>query len=184
MPYCRVTFRLLLLQRIQDCINLNREYQKCFQKTKDKLKENPQERQFEFRSAQTPCFSVFVLFCVASVGNFSHNANNTSCFSENYIFGKFDTFCKRLEKIADMINTMELWAGILDVRIEGIEAIVVRYKSVCEAAKKKTYDILDHRKSDFDTDYSEFKTQFENLHYQVQNFLDVWFERNLSVCVA
>ena len=69
-------------------------------------------------------------------------------FSENYIFGKFDTFCKRLEKIADMINTMDAYAGLGDVRIEGIETIAVRYKTVVDATKKKNYDILDHRKGE------------------------------------
>ena len=76
---------------------------------------------------------------------------------------------------------MNSWAGIADVRIEGIDSIAVRYKTVCDAVKKKTYDILDHRKGDFDTDYMEFKGQFENLRQQMQNFLDTWFERNLPV---
>ena len=76
---------------------------------------------------------------------------------------------------------MNLWSGVADVRIEGIDDIIVRYKTVCDAVKKKTYDILDHRKSDFDTDYIEFKGQFENLRQQMQNFLDTWFERNLPV---
>ena len=69
-------------------------------------------------------------------------------FSENYIFGKFDTFCKRLEKIVDIINTMDAYSGLGEVRIEGIETIAVRYKSVVDATKKKSYDILDHRKGE------------------------------------
>merc|ERR1712062_703604 len=52
--------REVLLQRLNECVELNMEYQKQFQKTKEKLRETPNERQFEF--------------------------------SENYIFGKFDTF--------------------------------------------------------------------------------------------
>lgn len=41
------------------------------------------------------------------------------CFhSENYIFGKFDAFCKRLEKINDMLNTMETFAGVNNIKIE------------------------------------------------------------------
>ena len=119
-------------------------------------------------------------YVALSVNQYSCNTIVFIC-SENYIFGKFDTFCKRLEKIADMINTMNLWSGIADVRIEGIDSIIVRYKTVCDAVKKKTYDILDHRKGDFDTDYIEFKGQFENLRQQMQNFLDTWFERNLPV---
>ena len=38
--------------------------------------------------------------------------------SENYIFGKFDAFCKRLEKIDDMLNTMENLAGLNNIKIE------------------------------------------------------------------
>lgn len=68
--------------------------------------------------------------------------------SENYIFGKFDTFVKRITKIADMISTMEAFAGLEDVRIEGLETIVLRYKNIVDITKKKHYDILDHRKQE------------------------------------
>ena len=69
-------------------------------------------------------------------------------FSENYIFGKYDTFCKRLEKISDMVNTIDSYSGLPDVRIEGIDPIAVRYKTIVESVRKKNYDILDHRKSE------------------------------------
>lgn len=45
------------------------------------------------------------------------NLSISSC-SENYIFGKFDAFCKRLEKINDMLNTMETFAGVNNIKIE------------------------------------------------------------------
>jgi len=35
--------------RLKECIALNQEYQRCFHRTKMKLRENPKERQFEFR---------------------------------------------------------------------------------------------------------------------------------------
>ena len=69
-------------------------------------------------------------------------------FSENYIFGKFDTFCKRLVMIKDMIETMEKYSGVGNVRIEGIDVIAVRYKTIVDATMKKSYDILDHRKGE------------------------------------
>ena len=109
-------YRPVLLQRLNECIQLNEEYQKQFQRTKEKLRENPNERQFEF--------------------------------SENYIFGKFDTFCKRLERIADMVNTMEMFSGLHTVKIEGIDTIAVKYKTIVDATKKKNYNILDHRKAE------------------------------------
>lgn len=68
--------------------------------------------------------------------------------SENYIFGKFDTFTKRLEKIADMARQMADYSGLVDVRVDGIEQIAVRYKKIVETAKKRSYDVLDHRKQE------------------------------------
>ena len=56
-----------LIEKLQHCCNLYKNYQGTFHKTKQKIEENPDERPFEF--------------------------------SEMYIFGKFDTFCKRLEKV-------------------------------------------------------------------------------------
>ncbi|KAK3724620.1 hypothetical protein RRG08_041104 [Elysia crispata] len=137
-----------LLKRLDECIHLNTEYQKQFQKTKEKLRETPNERQFEF--------------------------------SENYIFGKYDTFCKRLEKIKDMIDIMEQFAGLPRIKIEGIDTIIVRYRTIVDTTKKKNYDILDHRKGEFDNDYIEFKSQVENLRNAIQSFMDSWFSRSLS----
>lgn len=47
-----------------------------------------------------------------------------------------------------MMNTMEMFSGLGEVKIEGIDVIVVKYKTIVDNAKKKTYDILDHRKAD------------------------------------
>ena len=77
---------------------------------------------------------------------------------------------------------MHAYANIGDVRIEGIDIIAVRYKTIVESVRKKTYDILDHRKSEFDVDYAEFRSQFDTLQSQIQAFVDGWFEKNLTVC--
>uniref|UniRef100_A0A7N8XJ83 Dynein, axonemal, heavy chain 5 like n=1 Tax=Mastacembelus armatus TaxID=205130 RepID=A0A7N8XJ83_9TELE len=67
--------RPVLLHRISECCKLNEEYQRSFHAVREKLRENPEKKQFDF--------------------------------SENYIFGKFEAFCRRLEKIADMVSTLE-----------------------------------------------------------------------------
>ncbi|CAB4042276.1 Dynein heavy chain 5, axonemal, partial [Paramuricea clavata] len=105
-------------------------------------------------------------------------------FSENYIFGKFDAFCKRLEKLDDMLIAMENLSGLQKIKIEGIETIVVRYQTMVATVKKKTYDLLDHRKGEFDTDYEEFKQSVEALKEQLQLFVDSWFEKSLSTTRA
>ena len=40
-------------------------------------------------------------------------------FSEMYIFGKFDTFTRRLAKIIDMFETMETYSHLAESKIEG-----------------------------------------------------------------
>ena len=40
-------------------------------------------------------------------------------FSEMYIFGKFDTFSRRLMKIIEMFETFEMYSHLADSKIEG-----------------------------------------------------------------
>lgn len=41
-------------------------------------------------------------------------------FSENYVFGKFDTFCKRLNKIIAMFDLMDDYNHLFEKRMEGL----------------------------------------------------------------
>uniref|UniRef100_A0A8B9I210 Dynein axonemal heavy chain 5 n=1 Tax=Anser brachyrhynchus TaxID=132585 RepID=A0A8B9I210_9AVES len=138
-----------LLKRIQQCISLKEQYQTSFQRIREKLKENPSGKQFDF--------------------------------SENYIFGKFDTFCKRLEKISDMSNIMESLLELQRIKIEGIEEISTHYQSIATNTKSKKYDVLDHRKQEFEKDYLEFKNQIATLYESIQEFVDSCFEKTVTV---
>jgi len=60
--------RVTVINRIHDCLNLNRVYQDAFQRTKERMEETPGEKPFDF--------------------------------SQLYIFGKFEAFCRRLEKVS------------------------------------------------------------------------------------
>lgn len=72
------------------------EYQRCFHKTKEKLEQTPNERQFDF--------------------------------SEMYIFGKFDTFQRRLNKILEMFSTISTYFALQDSKIEGLETMATRFQ--------------------------------------------------------
>ncbi|KAF4790048.1 hypothetical protein TURU_143619 [Turdus rufiventris] len=100
--------------------------------------------------------------------------------SENYIFGKFETFCKRLEKISDMSNTMESLLELQRINIEGIDKITTQYQSIATNTKSKQYDVLDHRKKEFEKDYLEFKNQITALYESIQEFVDSWFEKTIT----
>ena len=60
------------------------------------------------------------LFACNSVLNFLpfYSCVCSISLSENYIFGKFDAFCKRLEKVNDMLTTIDNLSKLPDVRIE------------------------------------------------------------------
>ena len=50
-----------------------------------------------------------------------------------------DTFCKRLEKIADMASILKDLASLQHMKVEGIEKIFVRYQTIVTVTKSKTY---------------------------------------------
>ncbi|XP_022805941.1 dynein heavy chain 5, axonemal-like [Stylophora pistillata] len=134
-----------LIEKLKNCIRLNEEYQRCFQKTKQRLEQNSEERQFEF--------------------------------SEMYIFGKSNTFSRRLHKIIDMLDTMKAFSCLGESRIEGMEQLWNKFVLIVTTMKKKPYDLLDYRKMDFDADFEEFKRQINDLQVQLQIFMDNSFDR-------
>nr|XP_060489937.1 dynein axonemal heavy chain 5 [Panthera onca] len=135
----------VVVEKILSAIKLKQEYQRCFHKTKQKLKQDPNEKQFEF--------------------------------SEMYIFGKFETFHRRLAKIIDIFTTFRTYSVLQDSKIEGLEDMVTKYQSIVATIKKKEYNFLDQRKMDFDQDYEEFCKQTNDLHNDLQKFMDVTFEK-------
>ncbi|XP_077866685.1 dynein axonemal heavy chain 5-like [Saccoglossus kowalevskii] len=134
-----------LIEKLRACIRLNQEYQRCFQKTKQKLENMPNERQFDF--------------------------------SEMYIFGKFDTFQRRLLKIIDIFDSIVVYSKLSDCRIEGMELMASRFNAIITTIRKKPYNPLDQRKADFDIDYDEFKRQISELQSQIKSFMNHAFDR-------
>ncbi|XP_042794572.1 dynein axonemal heavy chain 8 isoform X5 [Panthera leo] len=100
--------------------------------------------------------------------------------SEMYIFGKFEAFCKRLEKITEMITIVQTYSALSNSTIEGIDIMAIKFKSIYQGVKKKQYDILDPRRTEFDTDFSEFMTKINGLEVQIQAFMNSTFGKILS----
>ena len=57
--------------------------------------------------------------------------------------------------------------------------LVHSYENIVTTAEKKKYDVLDHRKVEFEDDYLGFKNQIESLQLSLQTYMDTWFERSL-----
>ncbi|XP_054841808.1 dynein axonemal heavy chain 5 [Eublepharis macularius] len=98
-------------------------------------------------------------------------------FSEMYIFGKFETFHRRLLKIMQIFDDITTYSVLQDSKMEGLEVMATRYQSIVATIKKKQYNFLDQRKTDFDQDYEEFCKQTSDLHHQLQTFMDITFEK-------
>ncbi|KAK7469850.1 hypothetical protein BaRGS_00036128, partial [Batillaria attramentaria] len=101
-------------------------------------------------------------------------------FSEMYIFGKFDTFTRRLKKIIEMFDTIEMYSHLSASKIEGMELMANKLAVIVTSMKKKPYDFLDQRRAEFDQDFEDFKRQIADLHSAICAFMDQRFERITS----
>ncbi|RKO94376.1 dynein heavy chain and region D6 of dynein motor-domain-containing protein [Blyttiomyces helicus] len=110
-------------------------------------------------------------------------------FSEMYIFGKFDAFCKRIQKVVDMFSVIEKFCTLEKLGIEGMDSLIKRFSNIMMQMQRKPYDILDHRKMngmraewvkdgrlEYDSDYISFKKQISDLEANLQQFIDSSFE--------
>ncbi|KAK3588116.1 hypothetical protein CHS0354_012173 [Potamilus streckersoni] len=98
-------------------------------------------------------------------------------FSEMYIFGKFETFCRRLEKIITLLNYIEEFSVVAESKIEGLENFSARFQQIFASIRKKPYDVLDQRKVDFEIDFEDFRRQLTELEEGIQNFMDNCFKK-------
>lgn len=85
-------------------------------------------------------------------------------FSEMYIFGKFNNFAKRLEKLQELFHTIGVYSTMGLSHIEGIEQLHSRFNLIIASLKKKSYDVLDQRRTEYDADYEDFKRQLTDIN--------------------
>ncbi|CAN8203477.1 unnamed protein product [Coccothraustes coccothraustes] len=138
----------VVIGKINECIYLLREYQKCFHEARKETSKNLGERTLEV--------------------------------SEVYIFGKSEAFCRRLEKIMEMIAIEQNFNALTHCAIEGIDLMAVKFKNIYHIFQKKPYDTLDPHVTEFDVDFVKFMTEVERLEIQLQNFMRTCFRKILS----
>ena len=101
-------------------------------------------------------------------------------FNETAIFGKFDLFCRRVEKLQDMFTTVDQFAALAGHRVEGMEALMKTFQSIVDDFKKKPYELLDYQKGQFDRDFLEFNANIHELESSLQGFINSSFENITS----
>ena len=101
-------------------------------------------------------------------------------FNETAIFGKFDLFCRRVEKLQDMFTTVEQFANLSGHRVEGMEALMKTFQSIVDDFRRKPYELLDYQKGQFDRDFLEFNANIHELESSLQGFINSSFENITS----
>ncbi|KAI8438603.1 hypothetical protein MSG28_011048 [Choristoneura fumiferana] len=91
--------------------------------------------------------------------------------SEMYIFGKFETFRKRVLKIIDLFQTYITYYVLNKTTLEGIEEYAANFNKLFKAISTKTYDAMDHRRPDFDRDFKTYKDSVANQELLLENFM-------------
>ena len=76
-------------------------------------------------------------------------------------------------QIIEVLNALETFSVLSESKIEGIDAIAHRFKSLYAALKKKPYDPLDHRRPEFNTDFTEFQRQIDELEVRTGSWTDL-----------
>lgn len=68
-----------------------------------------------------------------------------------------------LLQVLFVLTSIEVYSGLQTCVIEGIESLANKFQNIFLAMKKKQYDVLDHRKPEFDRDFDEFQRYLVDL---------------------
>ncbi|NXC02597.1 DYH8 protein, partial [Orthonyx spaldingii] len=119
-------------------------------------------------------------FCEAKQETLENLGEKAFEVSEVYIFGKSEAFCRRLEKIMEMIALEQNFNKLALCAIEGIDLMAVKFKNVYHIFQKKPYDYLDPQVTEFDSDFVKFMSEVKRLETQLQTFMRTCFRKILS----
>ena len=99
-------------------------------------------------------------------------------FSEQSIFGRFDSFCKRLQNLLEMFEKMKMFSQIFYTKLEALlpeESVGSEekgFENAVRVLKMRDYDFLDFRNTQFDKDFSDFNTRLESIAEKMKTKLE------------
>ncbi|XP_031342975.1 dynein heavy chain 8, axonemal-like [Photinus pyralis] len=101
--------------------------------------------------------------------------------SEIYVFGKLETFKKRLERITEVFTVTVKYSILESSTIEGIGEFASRFSEFYKNVSTKKYDALNHRQDMFDEDYTEFKKNVAKIEWDLEEFVGNSLEKMVDV---
>ena len=97
-------------------------------------------------------------------------------FNKRHIFGKFDSFVRRCEKIIDIYSIIDGYSRLAESKIEVLLPFYSKFNSSVITMKKRGYDFLDQRKQEIDHDLDEFRRSVAEIHQNLSTYLDKYFD--------
>ncbi len=105
-------------------------------------------------------------------------------FSPTHIFGNFNLFCARIEKLGAVVTTIGQYRTLARCTVPGMESIYSDFQRLADLFQRKPYDALDHRSPQFDNDYRTFTADITALEGRLRQFIDTTFEERTSTRLA
>ncbi|KAG9395874.1 Dynein heavy chain and region D6 of dynein motor [Carpediemonas membranifera] len=96
-------------------------------------------------------------------------------FSESQMFGNFDLFCNRIDQLRSVITTIHQFTTLQRCTVAGMGKIYLDFEKLVVSFQRKSYDVLDHRCLQFNTDYAQFTSDIERLEDILRGFIDDTF---------
>jgi len=99
-------------------------------------------------------------------------------FDDNVIFGKFDTFIKRVKKLIEIFSTIQQFKALeKHNNLEGMPNLTEGFNKKIDNFKGKKHDLLDAENVKFDKDYVDLMQDIQKLDTDLQNFIDTNFSK-------
>ncbi|KAL4465245.1 hypothetical protein ABPG74_001959 [Tetrahymena malaccensis] len=98
-------------------------------------------------------------------------------FSEAKIFGKFDIFVRRLQKLIEIFSNIQQFNALSKHNLDGMDILTNRFKKIIDDFKKKGNNLLDTTNNKFDRDWVELNVEISQLDTELSNFIDNIFNR-------
>jgi len=97
-------------------------------------------------------------------------------FNPTQIFGKFDLFCRRVNKLKDLFSTIKQFKTLEKHNLENISPIVTSFQNYVKQFKAKNHKLLDFNNNTFDRDFVEFNVDVSSVETSLQKYIDKNFE--------
>ena len=99
-------------------------------------------------------------------------------FSQQYIFGNFESFCARLTRILNMFEKIRVFTQLFENRLEDLlpEEVLLKdklsFENSVQILKQREYDTLDFRDKRFDSDLDDFNKKVSHITQTLRTKLE------------